>query len=43
MDEAEVSGEKAIYVPETFRQYGFQAGDELKVIYKGNDYDFQIH
>lgn len=41
-DQTEVSGEKAIYVPETMKQYSFHAGDLLRISYKGNYYEFQI-
>lgn len=41
-DEIEVSGEKAIYVPEAIKQYGFQTGDLLTISYKGNNYEFRI-
>jgi len=41
-DLTEVSAEKAIYVPETLRQYGFASGDMLTIGYKGNQYKFQI-
>ncbi|NLL78707.1 MAG: ABC transporter permease [Clostridiales bacterium] len=41
-DLTEVSAEKAIYAPETLRQYGFASGDMLTIGYKGNQYKFQI-
>ena len=41
-DQTEVLPEKAIYVPETLRQYGFASGDAFEICYKGNRYEFQI-